>query len=290
MFNKLFSKYKSNKTTTESESVDQATKEYLSLFQFLVSSSLEKSGVDSNCEFSKSTNWSDEKEDKHNNILNKLDYDALFDKVVLEELEQYKKTYANPSKSVFIDNFYFVFHHIKIANHTPDFIQQRNNKILSAYNNMLECIKRIQGWMDNEKVRLLIESDFRKSPHHLSIIYQATTPFCIISLGCDQIGRYSIVYTLDYRIKDIIGGDFASTFIRRIYQFTSGDMEAFLKFSSLNGDCIKTLEEIIQLAKVENNHKVSQIARFNEKSINNALNKITLRDDLDDETKNWFNK
>jgi hypothetical protein len=100
------------------------------------------------------------------------------------------------------------------------------------------------------------------------------------------MGRYNIVYSLDYRIKDIIGRDFSSTFIRRIYQFTSGEMEPSVNIGSLYADCSEDFEACLQLAKTEGNHKVFQKDRNEEKSINDMLQKLELRDDIDEETKN----
>lgn len=290
MFNKIFKKDKTKKKFSDNNSLDNEPNDYLLTFQNLISSSLEKFGVDNDCNILKNDKWHQENEDNHINLLNNLNYNDLFDKVVLDELEQYRKIYSNHSKLEFVQNYFSIFHHNKIAKHTPEFIQSRNDKLLSAYKNIIECINRIQGWMDNEKARVKIESDYSNSPNHLSTIYQCTTPFSVVSLGCDQIGRYNIVYTLDYRIKEIIGGDFGSTLIRRIYEFTPGEMEPFVNFNSLQGDCINTFEDIFQLTQIEKNHIVSKKERFEGNSISDELNKLTLRDDLDVETRKWVNK
>ncbi len=290
MFKKIFNKEKNEKNELNNIILDNETKAYMETFQELVRSSINKISVTDDCNISQNIKWNEENEDNHKKLLNELNYNDLFDKVILNELEEYKKLSSNPSKTEFIKNYFSIFHHKKIAAFTPEFIQSRNIKLISSYKGIIECINRIQGWMDNDKVRYKIESDYCNSPIHLSTIYQCTTPFCIVSLGCDQIGRHNIVYTLDYRIKEIIGADFASTLIRRIYEFTPGEMEPFVNFNSLNGDCINTFEETIQLAKVESNHIVSQKDRFEGNSINDELRKLTLRDDLDDEARKWFNK
>jgi hypothetical protein len=289
-FKKLFNKDKTENMGSNNNSSDNERNDYIQAFQNLLSSSLDRIGVDNDCYISKNEKWHQENEDNHINLLNNLYYNVLFDRVLFDELVHYKKIYSNHSKSEFVQNYFSTFHHNKIAKHTPEFIQSRNNNLLSAYKDIIECINRIQGWMDNEKLRFKIESDYSNSPNHLSTIYQCTTPFSIVSLGCDQIGRYNIVYTLDYRIKEIIGGDFASTLIRRIYEFTPGEMESFVNFNSLQGDCINTFEEILQLTKIERNHIVSQKERFEGKSLSDELNKLILRDDLDDDARKWFNK
>lgn len=282
MFKKIFNKGK--KENKESDNSNENTiNDHFQTFQTLLNSSLDKIGVDEKCNISKN-DFSQKNEENHIKLLESLNYEDTFDKVVLKELNEYKKTNVNPSKSKFIADFFSIFHHKKIAEFTPEFIQSRNTKIESAYNSIIECINRIQGWLDNEKSRIKIESVYSNSPNHLSTIYQCTTPFCIISLGCDQFGRYNIVYTIDYRIKEIVGNDFASTLIRRIYDFTPGEIEPFVNINSLHGDCINTFEDILQLSKTERNHKITQKERFEGKSVNDELKKI-LRDDLDDETK-----
>jgi hypothetical protein len=278
---------KSEESDTTNNTANQEFIDYLQSFQNLAYLSLEKIGIDNDCEISNIKNWSSEDEDSYNKLLVYLNYNDLFIKVILEELEKYRKAVSNPSKSEFVKNYFTNFHHIMIAQYTPEFIQSRNNKLLSAYKNIIKCIDRIQGWMDNEKVRFKIESDYSNSSNHISTIYQCTTSFCIVSLGCDQIGRYNIVYTLDYRIKEIIGSDFASTLIRRIYDFTPGEMEPFVNFHSLQGDCINTFNEIFQLTQIEENHVVTQMKRFEGKSFSDEFK---LRDDIDDETRKWFDK
>ncbi|MBQ0909744.1 hypothetical protein KBJ98_13605 [Flavobacterium sp. F-328] len=268
MFKKIFNK---EKTEVNSVSSDNETNAFEETFEELVSSSIKKIGIKDDCTFMQNTQWNEENEDNHLKLLNELNYNDLFDSVVLSELKNYQKVAYNPSKVEFIKNYFSIFHHSKIAEFTPEFIQTRNTKLISAYKFIIECINRIQGLMDKDKVRYKIESDYCNSPTHLSTIYQCTTPFCIVSLGCDQIGRYSIVYTLDYRIKEIIGADFASKLIRRIYEFTPGEMEPFVNFNSLNGDCISTFEETFQLAKIEKNHIVTQKDRFEENSNSDPL-------------------
>lgn len=271
--------------------------DYIHAFQALVNSSLSKNGVDDNCNISENEKWSESDEQNHTKLLESLNFNDLFDKVVLTELDSYKKVSSNPSKSEFIANYHPNFHYSKIAEYAPDFVQSRNAKLEKAYNSIVETINRIQGWMDNESVRIKIESNYRNSPNHLSTIYQCTTPFCIISLGCDQIGRYNIVYTIDSRIKEIIGSNPASTLIRRIYEFTPGEMEPFVNIHSLHGNCIGTFKEILELSKTERYHKVTQKERFEGESLDDELrkllDKVSKDNDLSDEDKerlNWARK
>lgn len=243
-------------------SEENTVNDYIHIFQALVSTSLKKIGVDDNCNFSENEKWNENDEQNHIKLLESLNYNDLFDKVILKEFNYYKKTSPNPYKLEFIANYYSIFHYRKIAEYAPDFVQSRNTKLESAYYSIVGTIDRIQGWIDNDQVRVKIESDYSNSPAHLATIYQCRTPFCSVSLGCDQMGRYNIVYTIDARVKEIIGSEFANTLIRRIYEFTPGEMEPFVNINSLYGDCISDFEKILDLSKTENHHKVTQNQRL----------------------------
>ena len=135
-------------------------------------------------------------------------------------------------------------------------IKSRNSKILNAYQNIILTIDRIQGWLENEELRTRVESDFtvEQSPQHT--YYQCTTAFCVVSLGCDELGRYNIVYSVDYRIKEMISDIFASTLIRRIYEFTPGEMEPFVKIGTLYLDCVKVMAAVFEETKTRPCHKI----------------------------------
>ena len=125
----------------------------------------------------------------------------------------------------------------------------------------MKSIDQIQAWFNDDELRKRIESDFRKKPYVFSTIFQAVTPFCIISLGCDQVGRYSIVYSLDYRFQEILSEDFANKLIRNIYKFTSGEIEASVKIGSLNNDCINTFKQLIEDVNTEPYHKIITVEK-----------------------------
>ncbi len=260
MFKKIFNKKKTEKKESNNSEGNNVN-DYFQTFRTLLNSSLCRIGADEVCNISKNE-YSQQNEENHIKLLESLKYNYTFDEVVVKELKEYKKTNVNPSKLEFIENYYSIFHHKKLAEFTPECIQSRNAKIESAYNHIIECINRIQGWLDDESSRLKIESDYSNSQKHLSTIYQCTTNFCIISLGCDHWGRYNIVYTIDYRILEIVGNDFASTLIRRIYEYTPGEMGPFVKINTLYGDCIDIFKDILQLCKTEKNHKITQQELF----------------------------
>jgi hypothetical protein len=147
-------------------------------------------------------------------------------------------------------------HNLENESGAPEYIKERNLRLKNAYVSILITIDRIQGFLDDEYLRGRIESDMTQHPEMKSTILQCTTPFCILSLGCDKMGRYNIVYSLDYRIKEMIGDDMASGLIRRIYEFTQGDMEVFVRFGSLYHDCMATYDQLIENLKTELFHEL----------------------------------
>ncbi|MEY4603527.1 MAG: hypothetical protein RIT43_819 [Bacteroidota bacterium] len=145
-------------------------------------------------------------------------------------------------------------HNLQYESSTPDFVKVRNNRFREAYKNLVITIDRIQGFLPDEYLRGRIESDMYQKKGIKSTILQCTTPFCIISLGCDDMGRLNLVYSVDYRIKEMIGDDMATTLIRRIYDFTPGEMEVFVRIGSLCHDCVETFNQLIEEMKVESFH------------------------------------
>ena len=147
-------------------------------------------------------------------------------------------------------------HNLENGTGAPEFVKERNVRLKNAYNSMLITIGRIQGFLEDEYLRGRIESDMTQHPEMKSTILQCTTPFCILSLGCDQMGRYNIAYSIDYRIKEMIGDDMASGLLRRIYEYTPGDMEVFVRFGSLYHDCVSTHDQLIENLKTESFHEL----------------------------------
>lgn len=135
-------------------------------------------------------------------------------------------------------------------------IKARNKKILEAYDGILITIDRIQGWLEDAELRTRIESDYTCEPLARSTYYQCTTPFCVVSLGGDEMGRYNIIYSVDYRFKEMISDLFASLLIRRIYEFTPGEMEPFVRIGSLYLDCVKVYTQVFEESKIKQYHKV----------------------------------
>ena len=237
--------------------------------------------------------WSTEKQIALKNLMSKLGYEDELEKLILDELKKTKCDDHTITKKNFTNQFLSKFHNKKLTQYTPDFIQSRNKKMVNAYESIIETINRIQAWLDNEKVRKRIEintlNNINDNSLGISTINNCITPFCFISLGCDAFGRYNLSFGIDSRILSMVSDNMASTLLRRIYQFTPGELEPFVGFVSLNIDCIAYFEN--SLKDIENeNYRLFEVKRHEEKSLSDILNNIELRDDVDEETKKWFKR
>ncbi len=145
-------------------------------------------------------------------------------------------------------------HNLQFEASAPDFIKERNKKFLDTYKNLILTIDRMQGFLEDEYLRGRIESDMTQVNGIKTTIFQCTTPFCVISLGCDDMGRYYLVYSVDHRIQNMIGDSKASTLIRRIYEFTPGEMGPFVFIGSLCHDCVETYNQMTDEMKTDSFH------------------------------------
>ncbi len=155
-------------------------------------------------------------------------------------------------------------HNLINEQNAPDYVQERNKQLMNAYNQLQITIERIQGWLEDEHLRTRIESDMTKRDNIQSTIYQCTTPWCILSIGCDEMGRYNIIYSLDQRIQEMISNQFASTFLRRINEFTPGAMEPFVTIGCLFEDCVSTYNKLLEESSNEPYHKVITKEKYDE--------------------------
>lgn len=188
--------------------------------------------------------------------LEDLGFVENIEEVIMQEWGEIRSTNKNITPKEFTKTFISEFHNLKVESVAPDFIKKRNEKILEAYSYIIQTIERIQAWLEDEDLRTRVESYLRRKPGIQSTIYQCTTPFCIISLGCDPMGRYNLVYSVDHRFQNMISDRFASTLIRRIYEFPPGEMEPFVSIGSLFNGCIGVFHQIIEETKIEPYHKV----------------------------------
>ena len=245
MFNK-----RKNKVDSVDEKQNNSFNKRILDFEKLISAYINKNGVNTNIQ-----EQSDKQELLIKSLLENLGFFDNIEHIIIEQWLKAKSTNENVSPQEFVKLFIQNFHNTLLEKVVPNFITERNKKLLEAYNNILKSIEQIQAWFNEQELRTRIESDFRDKPYVFSTISQSVTPFCIISLGCDQVGRYNIVYSIDYRFQEILSENFANKLIRNIYKFTSGDIEASVKIGSLYNDCISVFKQLSEKLDTEPYHK-----------------------------------
>ena len=236
--------------------------------------------------------WGDDKQQVLSKLLADLGYEDELEKLLIDEYNEMKNHFAEIQKFDFIHFFMARFHNKKLVHYTPIYIQERNNNILSAYNSIKETINRIQRWLNNEKTRKRIEITTLNTTSNIlgfSTINNCITPFCFVTLSCDTFGRFTISYGIDTNIMNMVSDNMASTLLRRIYEFTPGEMEPFVQFVSLSLDCVTYFENTLKYIH-DDNYELIEVKRHEEESIADLLNKIELKEDADEETKKWFRR
>lgn len=257
MFGKLFNKKEDDQPLNKEQKI--STNPAILPFEMLVMTYLENYGLD------KFGNITGEKVKLSQKDIEWIEltlkaagfYEKTFiEELAIEEWNQIKEKNKNLTPLAFSKEFVKQYHNSKIEKFAPDYVIERNKKIAAAYSYLIKTIGKIQGCLDDDVLRTRIESDFRQRTSIKSTISQCTTPFCIISLGCDEMGRYNLVYSVDHRFQEMISENFASTLIRRIYEFTPGEMEPFVRIGSLYNDCIKIFNQLVEEAKTKTYHKI----------------------------------
>ncbi len=236
--------------------------------------------------------WKSEDNLVLNKLMSELGYEDELEKLILDEYKEMKAHRNDLQKFDFIRFFVEEFHNNKLVHYTPEYIQERNKKILNAYFSVIETINRIQAWQDNDLIRKRIEYDtLTKATNILgfSEINKCITPFCFLSLGCDVFGRYQLAYGIDHRISKMISDKMANAFIRRVYEFTPGELEPFVGFVSLNMDCISYFEDSLNHVGSEICRQI-EVKRNEEKSIEDLFKKLISKDELDEEAKKWLKR
>lgn len=257
MFGKLFGRQSESLKHDIEENSNPS--EVVSPFETLVLAYLEYSGIDSCGNSLNEKRILSEKDiERIDSILEYTGFlnDGAIETLILQEWQEQKANNPNLTPVIFAPEFIEKFHNTKFEKFVPDYVLNRNKNLKEAYSDILITIHKIQGFLDHEELRTKIESDFRNNPFVKSRIFQCVTPFCILSLGCDEMGRYSIVYSIDHRIRDMISSDMTSTLLRRIYEFTPGGMEPFVRIGSLDANCIDTFDQLIEQSKSDPSHKI----------------------------------
>lgn len=130
-------------------------------------------------------------------------------------------------------------------NKLPEENREWNRKLEEAFRLIQITIAKIQGFQEDESLRYFVYSDHRKNPKTVSTIEQVSTRFCIISLGADEIGRFSIAISIDVSINEKIGRLASAGLLRRLFESTPGACEAYVVIHSFSQDCDKILYNII---------------------------------------------
>ena len=226
--------------------------------------------------------------------MNDVGYEDELEKLILDELKITLDSSPTTQKMDFIQLFVSKFHNKNLSQYTPKSIQDRNKKIASSYDSIIITINKIQAWLDNELLRRRLEiftlNNSSDNSLGFSKINNCITPFCFINLGCDVFGRFRITYGIDSRIINMIPDNMSNTLLRRIYEFTPGEMEPFVEFASLNMDCITYFENTLSHLENGDGYKLIEVERHEEKSIADMFNNLVLKDDVDEETKKWFKR
>jgi hypothetical protein len=87
----------------------------------------------------------------------------------------------------------------------------------------------------------------------------------------------------------MISDKMANAFIRRVYEFTPGELEPFVGFVSLNMDCISYFEDSLNHVGSEICRQI-EVKRNEEKSIDDLFKKLISKDELDEEAKKWLKR
>ena len=238
--------------------------------------------------------WSSDKQLELQNLMTEIGYEEELEKFTLEHLSNILDSSPAISKMDFIKLFLSKFHNKNLSQYAPQKVQDRNERIESAYNSIIITISKIQAWLDNDLLRRRLEistsSNLGDNRRGFSRMNNCITSFCFISLGCDVFGRYNIEYGIDSGILTMLPDNMASTLLRRIYEFTPGEMEPFIRIVSLNMDCITYFENTLSSVKNGAGYKLIEVERNEEKSIGDMLSKLELKDDVDEETKKWLKR
>lgn len=64
----------------------------------------------------------------------------------------------------------------------------------------------------------------------------------------------------------MLGEAMASTLIRRIYEYTPGQMSAFVRIGSLYHDCMETFNQILEDMETESFHAFNLKEKLNNKT------------------------
>lgn len=122
---------------------------------------------------------------------------------------------------------------------------EKNELLFTSFEKIKETVRRIQYWLEDEWLRVNVVSDFSKGGRSKYIIEQLGTAFCIISLGKDDKGEFSIALSIDKQINEKIGYYFSSILLRRLFEFIPESCAHNVRIVNFSKDCDEYLEIVI---------------------------------------------
>lgn len=128
----------------------------------------------------------------------------------------------------------------------PDHVKKRNEFLTNAFENMKECIHRIQYWLEEEWLRVFVLSDYSKDERVQYTLEQVGTSFCVISIGTDDNGEFSIALSIDAQINKKIGYYFSSILLRRLFEFSTESCAHNVRISNFSKDCDEYLKIVFE--------------------------------------------
>jgi hypothetical protein len=225
--------------------------ETISPFEELVLSYLKRNGID---EITLSQKSDISIEDRITALLEQLHFPKSLEQLIMEQWLFAMKSDPTMSPLIFAKHFVMGFQNIKMEAYAPDFVKERNLKMIEIYKSVVKTIQKMQSMLDDELLRYRIESEYFKNHELKSTIIQCTTAFAIVSLGCDQLGRYNLAYSLDGNIKQKLPEMFVPMLPAKIHELTAGGLEPFVKIGSFSIDCVSVLQQIKEEARVIDYH------------------------------------
>ncbi|KFF26491.1 hypothetical protein [Chryseobacterium vrystaatense] len=147
----------------------------------------------------------------------------------------------------------------KVLKSYPREAQESNNNLNRTFWNTRRLLIQIQGFLENEKLRIRIEGNFTNNGlNHEGKLYHFITPFCKISLNNDKRGRYNITYFLNPNLLEIIGDNYGNILEARIYELvTDNEMKGFINANQLNCIYERYFNESLTIAETKPNYMVT---------------------------------
>ncbi|MXS72803.1 hypothetical protein GSF70_16450 [Flavobacteriaceae bacterium W22] len=157
---------------------------------------------------------------------------GYIDKLIIEEWNKADKTYFLFTLTRFAYNFKTNYRNWNIEKYTSIEVQNRNQKLRDKYYELVTVIDRLQGYLDSSELRLRIDSNYIDR----ETIYQCLTPFCTISVKCDELGNFSIKYALAPDLRSMITDLLVSILEKRISDTQMTDLKDYIKPTIFESD------------------------------------------------------